>query len=548
MKALRTQHGLLMFVAIALLVLTPLFLVAIPPMVDYPNHLARCSILADLPSHPGLANLYSSRDALLPNMAMDAIVVPLARIMPVVLAGRIFCGLVLMAIFSGSFALSLALYRRLTFWSFAPALLLFNHIYTFGFLNYMLGVGLLLWGLTAWIAMREGKTWARLLVAGAIALVLFFSHLVALFLFGCAILGWEIGRWRSSEDRRPVALVRELVGLAVVFALPFVLLLTSPTHSEASKYFADSVGTKLDQVAKMLRVDGTPFDRGYTYLIFFAVVGLIAAKSLRIEPRMRWPIGLVTVAFLLLPSAFATCACVDVRVPIVIALMLAAGTSLRNMTRMTQVCAGVLVVAFALRTAQVTEVWMSAQRTSSQVVADFSQLPANSIVFSAADRAANLYGEDSWQPPMAHLPLLAVANKQLFFPQIFALPTQHPLAVRPELTGLQKFQATDPKYFTGGENLGIPMKLIRTALSDPKNLPPNLGTDPGVYVYVVTQDRENLAGWGDAELVVHRDRYAIFKLTNLANIYAMRDQYWRLGPNALPQALVMKRSNKLARP
>src|SRR5579862_9421710 len=63
----------------------PLFSTVLPPLLDYPNHLARFWLLAT-----GGDIYYAVQWAPLPNLAGDIVVPLLARAMPLALAGRLF--------------------------------------------------------------------------------------------------------------------------------------------------------------------------------------------------------------------------------------------------------------------------------------------------------------------------------------------------------------------------------------------------------------------------------------------------------------------------
>ena len=63
----------------------PVFSTVLPPIFDYPNHLARMHLLAE-----GGDRFYAVRWAALPNLAEDLIVPPLARLMPLALAAKLF--------------------------------------------------------------------------------------------------------------------------------------------------------------------------------------------------------------------------------------------------------------------------------------------------------------------------------------------------------------------------------------------------------------------------------------------------------------------------
>jgi hypothetical protein len=528
MKPLKPLYASLTFVLVALLSILPLAFVTIPPMVDYPNHLARCAVLANLSQNPALQSMYEPRDALLPNMAMDAVVVPLAHFMSPVLAGKVFCALVLLLMLSGGFVLSLALEKKAVLWSFAPALFLFNHIFTFGFVNYLFGVGLLLWGLAAWVWMREKPIAARLGVGATFALVLFFSHLISMFLFGCAVAGFEVARWLDSRPRDPRALRVAAIPVASLFIVPALLLLRSPTHSEVSTFTPSSLGDKVDTVLSLLRTDSNRLDAFYSILVGGIVIALFATKTLRIEPRMRWAVGAVTAAFLLLPESFATCGCVDIRIPVVIAFLIASGSKIaRPDSRMARFAVAALIAAFAFRTGQISRDWAQSQTTSQQVLADLKTLPEKSVVFCAADRGASLFNEHGWEPPLVHLPVAAMLTKPLFFPQLFALPTQHPLAIRPELRKLEAFQETDPFQFDDDMSLGDVVTMCHEEATDYDDIPPNLGRDPRFYLFVITMPGKPCIGtYPDAKLLVRRPRYAVFEITHTETAARRRWSNW----------------------
>jgi len=64
---------------IATLVLLPLVYVVVPPIQDYPNHLARMQAIAVLDHDPALSRFYAIEWSLIPNLVMDLVVPPLAH-------------------------------------------------------------------------------------------------------------------------------------------------------------------------------------------------------------------------------------------------------------------------------------------------------------------------------------------------------------------------------------------------------------------------------------------------------------------------------------
>lgn len=530
MKSIRPVPALAIFAVIVALVLLPFAVVNIPPLVDFPNHLARCAVLAQLGSQPALRDMYEPRNALLPNLAMDAVVVPLAHLMSVTMAGKVFCGLVLLVMFSGALVLSYAVTRKITLWSFASALFLFNHIFTFGFVNYLFGVGVLLWGMALWVFLRDKPLALRLGVGISLALLLFFSHLVALFLFGCALTGFEVARWWDTPERDRKSLWNSAIQVGSLFVLPAVLLLRSPTHSEASEYHASSLGDKLDTLIGILRINGNRVDQIFTFIVGGSIIALFVTKTLKLEPKMRLALAAVASAFLLLPESFATCGCVDVRIPVVIIFLLAAGTILSApVTKVAKFAVMALIGAFFLRSGQVYRDWSIARHQTDQVLADLSQLPEKSTVFLAADREAKIFNESGWEPPLVHLPVAAMLTKPLFFPQLFALPTQHPLAIRPELRKLEEFQETNPLEFDDPQNLSDVIANCYEEATDLDDIPPSLGANPHFYVFVITTPgKEEIGRYPNTKLIVRRPRYALLQITNTEAAAKERQAEWRL--------------------
>src|SRR5579864_3872613 len=81
------RRAALTLVCAALLV--PLMLVDVPPLLDYPNHLARAYLLAFGSGDPFLSHMYAAHWAIIPNLATDLILPPLLLILPVHFVGRI---------------------------------------------------------------------------------------------------------------------------------------------------------------------------------------------------------------------------------------------------------------------------------------------------------------------------------------------------------------------------------------------------------------------------------------------------------------------------
>ena len=159
----------LCFMALALIALAPVITVRLPPILDYPNHMARMYVLAKLPDAPDLARFYKAVWTPLPDLALDAVVPFLARLVPVETAMRLYLGFMLLALAGGCVALHRAAFRRWSLWPLLAFLLLYNRILLWGFLNYLAGVTLMLWALAVWLALERRPVAVRVAVGAVLA-------------------------------------------------------------------------------------------------------------------------------------------------------------------------------------------------------------------------------------------------------------------------------------------------------------------------------------------------------------------------------------------
>ena len=136
------------FALLMTLVSVPLFSTMLPPLFDYPNHLARLYLLTE-----GGSAFYAVQWGPLPNLAQDLIVPPLAGIMPLELASKLFLVMVFGLIAGGAIWLNRIATGRWRFWPLLAFLLLYNRIFLWGFVNYLFGIGVALGGMALWLAL-----------------------------------------------------------------------------------------------------------------------------------------------------------------------------------------------------------------------------------------------------------------------------------------------------------------------------------------------------------------------------------------------------------
>ena len=284
--------------------LIPLFAVTIPPLHDYPFHLARMDIMASLPRSAFLRARYEQTSFLFPNVGMDVAMLPL-RGLPILIAGRVFLGVTSTVILTGTVALHTALYRRMSAWPLLAAFFLATTwIFLYGFVNYLLGVGLMLWATAGWVALREATSVRRVILASVMAVVLLFCHLVALGLFGIVIGAMELHRaaraWRA--DRYMSA--RELAAAAIPFLIAMAIFAAiSSASSEARQPIAWHAGRGWKPlVAWRTLVTTISWLDAVTLSPLLAGIGLaLWHRRLRFSVSLALPLGMLVLTFAAMP-------------------------------------------------------------------------------------------------------------------------------------------------------------------------------------------------------------------------------------------------------
>jgi hypothetical protein len=415
-----------LFAILFVLAAFPVSLIKILPLVDYPNHLARMYLLANLPSSPTLQAFYAIHWRPVPNLAMDAIVPTLSRVIPLEWAGKLFVLATFLLLAGGVAALHRVLFGRWTAWPFLAFLLLYNRVFLWGFLNYLFGIGLALCAFAAWIALRERNAAIRLVLGCVFCLATYFSHLMAYGVYGLLIVGYEVGLlWRRRATLAQCAAELAVAGLS--FLPPLAILVFGSAGSVSGAISFGSPWRKLDMPFSVFDNYSRPFDIA-CFAVAFGGFALACRRGwIRLEPRMALPLSLLGIAFLVLPNQLFTAFGADHRLPVALALVMVAATSWvgpASAERRFLAAAGLL---FLLRLGVVAASWHASDEEYTDVLAAFDNIPSGSRIAVAFPGAALHAGGT----PMVHLPIWAVAQREAFVPTMAAFATQQPIDLQP---------------------------------------------------------------------------------------------------------------------
>lgn len=404
---------------------------SLPPLSDYINHLARTHIIDEIGRDPHLSRYYVVEWQIIPNLMIDLIVPVLHRFMSIYLAGQFFTILAFLLIGSGALAFSRALNRH---WSAAPLValpLLYNGVLLVGVMNYVFGIGLLLWGLAAWVALRE-RAWPwRFAVSALFAIALFVCHLFAAGVYGLGLLAIELHRlWLYRRDPWTPRLL-EFVAVGIPFIPLAALLLTSPTwHTPGSAAFWEIDG-KLQGLTAVFNVYYPPVAG---LLLAVAVAAAVYASRhgvLKFHPAGWIILGLGFVVFLALPRALFGAHLADQRLPIAIAFMLVACFDVDLRQRAVRRGFLILIVALlAVRIAEVQLVWNRLDRGTHEFFQSVGHIKRGARVLVVyGDRSS---GKEISDFNLVHAASLAIIERSALVSSEFTVKGKHILHARRE--------------------------------------------------------------------------------------------------------------------
>ena len=434
MREIRRSTIAVLFIVVLMAVALPVLSHPMPPLIDYINHLARAYAISTIGTDADLQRFYSIEWRLIPNLMIDLVVPALHRFVNIYAAGQIFTLASLFLILSGTFALNRALFGRWSALPLAASILLYNEVLLVGVMNYIAGIGLSLWALAAWIALRE-RAWPwRTAVSTLFVMLLFICHLFAVGVYGLGLLAFETQRlWAKRHEPIGPRLI-EFIATGVPFLPALALLAASTTWGLASGVQWQFDG-KLDGLWLVITV----YYYEIAYIIAAAAVAAIALATyrrvLRMHPVGWFVLGFGTVLYFAMPRVIFESHLADQRLPAAIVFILIACADLDlHRARVRQAFAAFVIVLLAIRLAEVQLAW-------NHLAGEFAQFRASALTIERGARVLVARGDrDAYNREtgtvsdfgLLHAASLATIERSAFVSTNFTIAGKQILHVRPQ--------------------------------------------------------------------------------------------------------------------
>jgi hypothetical protein len=452
----RPRPGWVAVVFLCAVLIAPLVLVDVPPVLDYPNHLARAYLLAHGADHPELAAFFRPAWSILPNLGTDLVLVPLLRALPdsptvVHVAGRVVLAAIILLPVLGAIAYSRAVFHRASWWPLASGLVAYNAAILQGFVNFTAGTGLALLAAALWAHYRQSHPARTILIAAIASIVLFFTHLLGLALFllltGCLELqtAWEESR-STSQNSFAGALFRRAQAFLPILMAPAALY----ARSALAGMTPDPVWLTPPEKLAHLLVPVINYNLSLDLLTAAAIVLFLAAAVATGRARIPLATGVALMVLLALyaitPFEFKGTSALDMRFAILAGFLLFAGILPTPSARLGHLAALIFTSLFVARMAVLSFAWFAYNDDLVQLRATIAGVSPGNRVFltSIGPTAAPQYWAAS---PAArhlsngtrtdyHLAALMVIERLAYWPFLFANGSQQPIEIMPRYAAL----------------------------------------------------------------------------------------------------------------
>ena len=411
-------------VAAALILILPLWCVAVPAMPDYPARLASFHLIGGGAHDPVTARFYRIDWMAVPNLASELLVPLLAQIFPLNVAAKLFLALGLLMWVLGGGLLQRALYGRIGLAPLAGAFFAYNGNFLWGFLNYFFAAGLTLLVFAAWVDSENRPGVWRILCFTLAATAIYFCHVFAAAVLLVMIAGFEAAR--AGFDAR--LLLRKAVAVAILFLPSAAIFFFLRPNGGDSKLEFNLAATMQDRFESLI---GISFDHPL-YALPIALIALLGLALLlrrgSIHPGMRLVLAALLLGTLAAPEWAMGGWAVHLRLPAFFCAVLFAATDIR-LERPVAVAASCLVLALqAWNAIMLNGAWQLYDRRYHEFRDAMAALPRGQRLLTVMD--TDPYGVESDQPYW-HMAEFAIIDRGDMTALMFTTKGQHVVQLNP---------------------------------------------------------------------------------------------------------------------
>jgi hypothetical protein len=400
--------------ALILLSAVPLLWPSIPPLIDLPGHMARYRVELGIGESPALARFYAFRWALMGNLGIDLLVVPLAPIFGLELAVKLIVLTIPMMTVAGLLLIAREEHGALPPTAAFALPLAYGFPFQFGFVNFTLSMAFALLAFGLWLRMgRRGRIWLRAILFVPIGAIVWLAHGSGWGVLGLLVFASEMVRERARNQGLIAAGFR--AGIASLPLAPPLLLMIAWRSGNVAGFTGDWFNwtSKLVWIITVLRDRWLVFDAACTFgLLMLVVAGFVRRGGLTTNWTLRIAALMLVLAYALLPRILLGSAYADMRlVSYILAVALIAIRPVALPPRTIQAIALAATAFFLVRTAATTVSFAGYWNHNAVQLRALDHIAPGSRVLALTEKPCTV----AWQMSrMDHLGGIAVVRRDVF--------------------------------------------------------------------------------------------------------------------------------------
>ncbi len=410
-----------LFIAASLCLLFPVAHYSVLPFIDSPNHFARHFIVANS-LLPAISAYWEVEFTLVPNSAVDLILLVFPKPLDPYLAGRLVLGFSLVNFLAALMVLHRVIWREWSAWPLLGATIAYNGLVFWGFENFFFTLPFALHAISLWLASERWNAAVRLLAMGLAAALLYIGHVFVFACFAAAVGGRELYRlcaeWRSALRQ----VLMSCFVAAAAFLPPVLHFLFSVFSSEPAHGSGTTFGSALLRLQSLLWLTSgginAPGEGGLGIAVialglFAGAAWLVIRQKIRISPVIIGPIAALVILSLLAPVQFIGVWFVHARIPIMTLALIIPAIRWRDFNRQHQsviaVFAALLLIGEGIKIG----------REASVHEAEFAELIEVTKSLPVGARVLPVNGSEVDVPRRWHMPSHLIITRQAFVPSLF---------------------------------------------------------------------------------------------------------------------------------
>lgn len=334
--------------AIVLLCALPLLWPTIPPLVDLPGHMAAYRVELDLAHSPDLQRYYTLHWAVIGNLGMNLLVIPLSKLFGLELAVKLIMIAVPPMTAAGFLWVAREVHGRIPPSALFAVPFAYSYPFIFGFANFVLSMALAFLAFGLWLRLgRLGRVRLRAILFLPIAVIVWLAHTFGWGVLGIMAFSAELVRQHDrGRSARDAVLYAAFHCLSLIVPLILMVVWRSGDVGGRTEHFF-AITAKINYLLYSLRDRWRWLDIPSMLLVLGLIVWALRSRRFGFSRNLAASGLFLLIFYLLLPQKIFGSSYADMRLlPYTIAIFLLA---IRPKARMPGLAAvGLLFVALRM--------------------------------------------------------------------------------------------------------------------------------------------------------------------------------------------------------